>query len=74
VAESTIRFTDAAGAAHEFQATNLVGGEGQTVEVTYDPQDPTVARVTGHMGKTHWLWVFVVGSFLVGSLVLVFGD
>jgi len=69
---AVIRFHDAAGVAHQ-----IGGGHGsqqpptlgETCSVTYDPDMPSNAWITG----TGCMWIFPAVIFLVGFAVIVLG-
>jgi hypothetical protein len=69
---STIRFQDGEGIEHEFTKPGN-DGEGDEVLIAYDPEDPSVARVTLRSGakETRWIlnWIIV----WVGSIVIWLG-
>jgi Protein of unknown function (DUF3592) len=69
-----VEYEDECGCAHQAVLSHEQGGEGETMEVFYDPSDPKVVRGALH---THlWLFpAFCIGlggiAFLVGVLIAI---
>jgi len=68
VCRSTIQFTDENGKVYEF-TSNIEYSEGETVEVKYKRDDPSIAHTTDFKGM--WLWPAFL--LMMGLIMLLSG-